>query len=100
MGLSEENPALVSYFKRNPYDIYILKRLELPFLDTQPVNYRPNNYRPDSSGWVSRSPSPDYYGPPARYSDSDYQEHTPSWARFLWGSRSPSPDHYEHVPGQ
>jgi hypothetical protein len=41
--------------------------------------YRPNNYRPGSSGWVSRSPSPDHYEPPARHSDSDYWERTGSW---------------------
>jgi len=64
---------------RRPYDSYIPERSELPFRDSQPIVYRPNNYRPGSSGWVSRSPSPDHYEPPARLSDSDYWERTPSW---------------------
>ena len=63
---------------RRPYDSYVPERFELPFRDNQPV-YRPNNYRPGSSGWVSRSPSPDHYEHPARLSDSDYWERTPSW---------------------
>ncbi|KAF8814793.1 hypothetical protein BYT27DRAFT_7334313 [Phlegmacium glaucopus] len=64
---------------RRPYDSYVPERFEPSFRDTQPTVYRPNNYRPGSSGWVSRSPSPDHYEPPARLSDSDYWERTPSW---------------------
>ena len=51
----------------------------MPYRDTQHIAYRPNNYRPGSSGWVSRSPSPNHYDHPARHSDSDYWERTPSW---------------------